>query len=131
MTEYLGIEDVVSIHEETMRRLGYKPQPLIRHEGCQSALDRPRWAAHYEDVDVIGQAARLGAGISRAQAFADGNKRTAQRCLVIFLYNNGFRLAGNHLDLAKMLEVLARPDVSDEAADIQLEQWLRERIAPR
>src|SRR5215207_1641460 len=131
MTNYLGLEDIVSIHEEMMRRLGHEPQPLIRHESCMSALERPRWAAYYEQADIICQAARLGAGISRTHAFADGNKRMAQRCLVIFLYNNGFRLLGDHLDLAKKLEALAQPDVNDEAADAELEQWLRARIAPR
>lgn len=131
MNTYLGLEDVVSIHEETMRRLGLRPQPLVRDQNCQSALDRPRWAAHYEQADVICQAARLGTGIARAHAFLDGNKRTAQRCLVIFLYINGFRVTGDHLDLAKTLEELVAPDTTDEAADTELELWLRERVAPR
>src|SRR3954453_13366097 len=128
MTRYLGLEDVVSIHEETMRRLGLAPQPLVRPQNCLSALDRPRWAAHYERADVICQAARLGTGIARAHAFVDGDKRTAQRCLVIFLYVNGFRVVGDHLDLAKTIESLVRPDITDEAADTELERWLRERI---
>ena len=131
MTEYLGPEDVVSIHEQTMRRLGCEPQPLVRHRNCLTALDRPRLAAHYEQADVIGQAARLGTGMARAHAFLDGNKRTAQRCLVIFLYVNGCRLTGDHLDLAKTLEALVGPDVTDEAADSALELWLRERVVPR
>src|SRR4051812_1656261 len=83
-----GVEDVVSIHEETMRRLGLTPQPLVRHQNLLSALDRPRWAVHYEQADVICQAARLGTGIAHTHAFVDGNKRTAQRCFVIFLYVN-------------------------------------------
>src|SRR3954469_22821061 len=131
MTTYLGLEDVVSIHEETMRRLGVRPQPLVRHQNCQSALDRPRRAARYEHADLICEAARLGIGIARAHAFVDGNKRTAQRCLVISLYDNGFRLSGDHLDLAKTLEALLKPDVTDEAADTNLELWLRERVVPR
>ena len=113
-----------------MRRLGLTPLPLVRRQTCLSALDRPRWAAHYQQADVIGQAARLGTGIARAHAFLDGNKRTAQRCLVIFLYINGFRLAGDHLDLAKTIEALVEPDVTDEAADTALELWLRERVVP-
>ena len=131
MTNYLGLEDVVSIHEETMRRLGCEPQPLARYQNCLSALDRPRWAAQYEQADVICQAARLGTGMARAHAFVDGNKRTAQRCLVIFLYDNGFRLTGDHLDLAKTLEELVKPDITDEATDTELERWLRERVVPR
>jgi death on curing protein len=131
VTHYLALEDVISIHEETMRRLGFEPQPLTRHENCISALDRPRWASHYEQADLIGQAARLGTGIARAHAFLDGNKRTAHRCLVIFLYSNGYRLPGDHLDLAKKLEALVHPDISDDAADTDLEQWLRDRVRPR
>jgi prophage maintenance system killer protein len=50
---------------------------------------------------------------------------------VIFLYVNGFRLTGEHLDLAKTLEALVGSDITDEAADTALELWLRERVVPR
>jgi hypothetical protein len=50
---------------------------------------------------------------------------------VIFLYVNDFRVTGDHVDLAKTLEELVKPDITDEAADTELELWLRERVVPR
>jgi death-on-curing family protein len=130
MTRYLGVEDVIGIHHETMRRLGIDPQPLARPDNLASALARPRWAVQFEEADIVCQAARLGIGISRAQGFLDGNKRTAQRALVIFLYLNGFHITGDHLELAYMLEKLAEPIVDDHVADAELEGWLRDHVVP-
>lgn len=131
MILYLGVEDIIAIHHETMRRLGVSPQPLARPENLTSALERPKWAAQFEGADLASQAARLALGISRAQGFVDGNKRTAQRALMIFLYLNGFQVTGDHLDLAHMLERLAELITDDHDAVAELENWLRDRIVPR
>jgi death-on-curing protein len=130
MVDYLEYEDVIAIHHETLRRLGEAPEPITRPENLQSALQRSRWAAHYEGADLVCQAARLATGITRARAFLDGNKRTAQRAHVLFLYINGLVITGDHLDLARKLEALADPGVNDDTADALLESWLRERVSP-
>ena len=126
MVEYLGLEDVVAIHHETMQRLGDIPQPLTRHGECLGALNRPRSAAHYENADIVTQAARLTVGLVKAHPFVDGNKRTALRCLEIFLSLNGLEIQGDMLDLAQQLEQVADEDI--DAGDAQLEAWLRERV---
>src|SRR4028119_2004022 len=93
-TEYLSLAEVIAIHESAMRRLGVEPKPL-RDEGLlESAVMRPQMAASYESADIIRQAALLGVGISQAQAFLDGNKRTAYLALNTFLRMNGLTYSG-------------------------------------
>ena len=83
------------------------PRPL-RDEGLlESALKRPQMAAYYEGADIIRQATLLGTGISQAQAFLDGNKRTAFQTLDAFLWVNGWEYVGDPLDLARQFEQFA------------------------
>jgi death-on-curing protein len=90
---------------------------------------RPRVAAHYEEADLIRQAALLGVGISQSQAFLDGNKRTAFAALRAFLGVNGFTFAVDSLRVAEQLVVVAERDDSLEAATGRFETWLRDHIA--
>ena len=127
-TQYLSLADVIAIHESAMRRLGDEPKPL-RDEGIlESAVMRPQMAAYYEGADIIRQAALLGLGISQAQAFLDGNKRTAYLALNTFLRMNGFTYTGDRLQLAQQFEQLAeRSSAPGEAVD-RFEAWLREYV---
>jgi death-on-curing protein len=128
---YPTLAEVIAIHETVLRRLGEAPRPL-RDEGLlESALTRPQMAAYYEGADIVRQAALLGTGISQAQAFLDGNKRTAFQTLDAFLWVNGWEYVGEPLELARQLEHLAgRSHDPDEAIDA-FEAWLRELVQPR
>jgi death on curing protein len=130
-TQYLSLADVVAIHEKAMRRLGDEPKPL-RDEGIlESAVMRPQMAAYYEGADIVRQAALLGVGISQAQAFLDGNKRTAYLALNTFLRMNGSTYTGDRLALARQFERFAeRSNEPDEAIDA-FEVWLRQYVQPR
>jgi len=130
-TRYLSLADVIAIHERAMRRLGAEPKAL-RDEGLlESAVMRPQMAAHYEGADVIRQATLLGVGISQAQAFLDGNKRTAYLAINTFLRLNGLTYTGDRLALARQFEHLAeRWNDPSEAIDA-FEAWLREYVQPR
>jgi death on curing protein len=130
-TQYLSLADVIAIHERAMRRLGAAPNPL-RDEGLlESAVMRPQMAAYYEGADLVRQAALLGVGISQAQAFLDGNKRTAYLALNTFLRMNGHMYSGDRLDLARQFEQFAERSGDADAAVDAFETWLRERVAPR
>ena len=48
-------------------------------------------AAYYEEADLVRQSALLMIGISQAQAFIDGNKRTAFIILFLFVLRSGYR----------------------------------------
>lgn len=130
-TQYLSLADVIVIHERAMRSLGAAPNPL-RDEGLlESAVMRPQMAAYYEDADLVRQAALLGVGISQAQAFLDGNKRTAYLALNTFLRMNGLTYLGDRLALARRFEQFAERSGDTDAAIDAFETWLRERVQPR
>lgn len=125
---YLSVANVLALHQEVMERTGFAPAPL-RDEGLlESALMRPRMAVHYEGADLIRQCALLAVGITQAQAFLDGNKRTAFACARVFLRVNGLRFTGVPLKLAEQLESLGAHGDSLEEATARFEAWLRARV---
>ncbi len=128
MPTYLSLGDVLALHREVMTRLGGAPAPL-RDEGLlESAVMSPRMAAHYEGADLIRQAALLAVGISQAQAFLDGNKRTAYLATVVFLLINDADFLGEPLEFARCLEHVAEQSDDRPAAIGQLEDWLYEHV---
>jgi len=54
--EYLSLEDVVALHDVVMGRTGSLPCPLLHPDKLESAINRPRWAAHYEGANIVRQA---------------------------------------------------------------------------
>lgn len=130
-TQYLSLADIIAIHESAMRRLGDEAK-LLRDEGIlESAVMRPQMAAYYEGADIARLAALLGVGISQAQAFIDGNKRTGYLALNTFLRMNGLTYIGDRLVLARQFERFAeRSNDPDEAIDA-FEAWFRQYVQPR
>ena len=127
---YPSLADVIAIHEHITRKLGEVPEPL-RDEGLlESAVMRPQMAAWYESADLIRQGALLAIGISQAQAFVDGNKRTAFATLDAFLLVNGWEIIGDPLALAKQLERFAEQSSQSSALD-EFEAWLRAHVQAR
>ena len=127
---YLSLADVIAIHEQVMRRLGLAPNPLRNSGGLESAVMRPQMAAWYEGADLIRQAALLGVGIPQAQAFLDGNKRTAYLALNTLLRMNGLTYTGEPLDLAQQFERFAERS-GDPAVTDDFEAWLRANVTKR
>src|SRR5215212_7991090 len=130
-TQYLSRADIIAIHESAMRRLGDTPKPLRDEGGLESAVMRPQMAAYYEGADIVRQAALLGVGISQAQAFLDGNKRTAYLVLNTFLRMNGLTYGGDRLALARQFERFAERSNEPDAAIDAFEAWLRQYVQPR
>jgi death on curing protein len=128
---YLTLNDLIVMHEEIVERTSSSYAPL-RDEGLlESALTRPRMAAHYEYADIVRQAALLAVAISQAQAFVDGNERTAYAAAETFLEMNGFEFVGHPIEMAQQLEAVASREDLLEAATDRFEAWLRERVGPR
>src|ERR1044072_1297614 len=102
-TRYLSLGEVIGLHEAVMRRMGSSPAPFrAGGEGLlESAVMRPQMAAYYEGADLIRQAALLAVGISQAQAFLDGNKRTAFAATDAFLRVNGLSSPADTLEYAR------------------------------
>ncbi len=64
---------------------------FLRDRGLlESALARPRNAFAYGEEDIVVLAVALMAGISRAHAFEQGNKRTAFAAMRLLLRINGY-----------------------------------------
>ena len=126
---YIGLAEAIGIHAWIMERTGYSPVPLRDEHRLEAALMRPRQAAFYEGVDLIRQCVLLAVGISQAQAFLDGNKRTAFATADVFLRLNGYVYEGNPIALAQQLEAVAERDDDLESATDRFEQWLREQVS--
>jgi death on curing protein len=127
---WLGLADVLALHAEMMLHMSSRPAPL-REEGLlESAVLRPQMAAYYDEADLVRQAALLATGIAQAQAFIDGNKRTALAAMETFLRINGHRCRADSLELAQQIEALATRTDSLEAATARFEAWLREHVVP-
>lgn len=127
---YPTVSEVIAIHEHILRKLGEAPRPLRDSGLLESAVMRPQMAAWYEGADLIRQAALLAIGISQAQAFIDGNKRTAYQTLDSFLWVNGWEIIGEALELARQLEAFAHRS-GDPAAIDDFEAWLRANVRER
>jgi death-on-curing protein len=149
---YLTLDEVVELHERVMRQVGSSPAPLLREPLLVSALYRVQHLAHYDpESDIVSQAVILAVGVSQAQAFQDGNKRTALIATDTFLALNGYRndassdmfacwlicIAGNisneeldlvaehmGLDLAAELDGLHRDQVV-----ARFDDWLRRNVS--
>ncbi len=128
---YLSLADVLALHQAMMEKFGAGPAPL-REEGLlESAIMRPRMAAYYDEGDIIRQAALLAVGVSQAQAFLDGNKRTAFAACDVFLRLNGIVIVGDPIESALQLEAVAERSDDLEAVTNRFEVWLRVHIRPR
>ncbi len=128
---YLSLAEVLALHRLAMEHTGQRPAPLRDEGALDSAVMRPRMAAFYEQGDLVRQCALLAAGIAQAQAFLDGNKRTAYAAADLFLRLNGRAFAGDPLELARQLEALATPESDPREATARFEAWLRDHIGPR
>ena len=107
------------------RRTGVLPAPLRKLGALESSIMRPQMVAHYEGADLLIQAVTLLA-ISQAQAFANGNKRTAMFAALVFLELNGCAFDGDDELLAVLLEEAAsRPH--DEARTT-IAEWMCPQI---
>jgi death-on-curing protein len=129
-TTYLSLADVIALHALVMVRTGAARSPLRAEGILEAAIMRPQMAAHYEGADLIRQAALLTVGVAQAQAFLDGNKRTAFAACEVFLRLNGSAFRGDPVDMAHQLQALG-----DRAGDLgtaseRFEGWLRDHVSP-
>lgn len=94
---------------------------IDRIELIESALTRPKFAAQYQDADLIEQAATLCYGLIKNHPWRGGNKRTATHLMEHFLLLNGIELT---YDLEEML-LLALSVEADDCKVGEIAQWLR------
>jgi len=93
--DYLSLDDVAWVHADRRQRLGLDPAPLhapfsLWAERLATELQRSQAAAHYEQADLIRQAAFLAVGIAFLKPFVAGNYRIAYAAMETFLDLNRY-----------------------------------------
>ena len=92
--EFLTWEDVLYLHERSLAEHGGSSG--IRDRGLiESAIAQPRQDYFYGEADHFAVAAAYAFHIAQAQAFLDGNKRTAIAAALTFLNLNGIGTRGH------------------------------------
>lgn len=85
---FLTRAQVDEAHRVSLQRYGGLAG--VRDEGgVESSLNAPLNDYFYAGVDLFGVAAAYAFHIAQAQAFLDGNKRTAVESALVFLEGNG------------------------------------------
>jgi len=130
VTEYLSTDDVIDLYEVAVRATGDVPQGLRDRGLLESAVMRPQFMAHYQDADLFQQAAALAQGLSRSQAFVDGNKRAGLQAVSVFLRLNGYRLPEDRMPFARLLLEMSDPSLDAGVAEERLAEWLRTHTTP-
>jgi death-on-curing protein len=130
MVKYLSTDDVIDLSIIGVRATGDVPQGLRDRGLLESAVMRPQFLAHYGDADLFEQASALACGISRSQAFVDGNKRAALQAVSVFLRLNGYRLPSDRMAFARILLEVAAPEIDAVQGEATLADWLRSHTEP-
>lgn len=121
MTDYLTVVEVLTIHQDQIRRFGGADG--LRDPGLlEAALFRPQ-TGYY--ADLISEAAALWESLGQNHPFIDGNKRTAFAVTFAFLYANGLRITTPADEIyAFISDCYAAKNFSFDA----LETWLRSNV---
>jgi len=128
-TLYLAVEDVWAINGLLLRAEGQSTL-LLNRGALESALLRAQNVAHYQQADIVEQAAFLVAGIAFAHAFLDGNKRTAAVSGSAFLDRNGFQITAVGDEFGRQIEAMVRHAGSQDDATRAFLLWLRTVTEP-
>lgn len=127
MTEpaWVPITAVLAIHDRQISRHGGASGMRDRthlEKGCAIAMN----LAAYDDPSISKIAAAYAFAIHNAQAFADGNKRTAFVTALAFLRLNGYAFRPPPIEGARMMEGLA----SGKVGDAEFAEWLSAAMSP-
>lgn len=121
--QLLSADEIWAFNERILADKGQQ-STIIDRGKLEAAVMRPQNLAHYEQADLIDQAANLIIGIALAHAFLDANKRTVALAGEVFLNDNGHHLIADNIDYGVM--ILEIVDATDRpTAEAQFRQWLR------
>ena len=114
MVRYLTLDQVIEFHRLALAEFGGL-DGVRSLDQLSAAVAQPQQSAFGEDAyeTIPEKAAAYGYFIAEAQAFIDGNKRTAALALEVFLIVNGYELLQDDDEIAQMFEDLAS-DVLDQ-----------------
>jgi death on curing protein len=115
---------VLAIHAQQIERFGgahgIRDQDIVL-----SALARPKQRWHYDPfADIADLAALYLVGLSQAQGFVDGNKRSGLACALVFLALNGAAL---QVDGAELYALTMRVAMN-QADEVEVATFIRARL---
>lgn len=84
----MSVEAVLDLHRSSLEEFGGS-DGIRDRAGLESAIAQPQNDFHYGAADAFGIAAAYAFHIAQAQAFIDGNKRTAIAAALTFLESIG------------------------------------------
>lgn len=122
---FLGVDDVLAIHADTIEREGGSPG--VRDPGLlESAVLMPqqRFDGEYLHPGLPQMAAAYLFHIAQNHAFHDGNKRTAVLAALVFLTVNGVDSLPEPDDLERVTLAVAAGKVDKK----ELTDWWRARL---
>jgi len=104
---YLTLAHVLEIHRSALAEFGGL-DGVRSFDQLSAAVAQPQQSAFGQDAyaTVPEKAAAYGYFLAEAQAFLDGNKRTAANAFETFLILNGFEFVETDDEIAKMFEAL-------------------------
>lgn len=88
MIAHLNQEEVIALHDATIKRFGGLPDMADR-DRVSALLARVANYEAYSDTDIYDLAALYLVAIARGHVFNDANKRTAFNAAMLFLRRNG------------------------------------------
>lgn len=120
---YLTTEEAITLHILLMReweevRFGVDKKDLL-----ESALNRPKQSANFENADIFTQSATLCFGLIKNHPWLGGNKRTATFLMETFLEMNGFELICEDSEIVEMVLAVE----SDLWKTVEIENWLKSK----
>jgi death-on-curing protein len=126
--DYPSYDFLIELHVYLMHAVWQESYYGPLHpELLQSALARPRQAAHYEAADGIRQAAYLFHGLLMNHGFVQGNKRTAYAVAEWFLWQN--RLGSISATDEEIVTFFYATENDKWSVD-QVEAWFRGHLQP-
>ena len=124
---FLSVDEVISIQAETAAIEG--GDSGLRDAGLlESAVAMPMasYGGHYLHPDVPAMAAAYLFHICQANAFVDGNKRTAVLAMIVFIRANHWEINASRKELLDITLQVAQSTISKD----DLIQWVRSMTKP-
>lgn len=109
---YLTVDQVIEYHDEALREFGGLDGIRSTNQ-LSAAVLMPQQSAFGEDAysSIPQKAAAYGFFIAEAQAFIDGNKRSAAIAMEAFLLLNGYELLMPDEEIAALFEKLGSDEI--------------------
>ncbi|MEM6796754.1 MAG: type II toxin-antitoxin system death-on-curing family toxin [Acidobacteriota bacterium] len=113
MPDFLGLDEVLALHEDQIQRYGGSPG--LRDLGLLSsavALPKATFDGEFLHEDVFAMSAAYLYHLAKNHPFVDGNKRIALATCLAFLWINGYRLEAEEDALVDLVLAVASGSAS-------------------